>query len=305
MLSVVIPVYNSEATIGRLVDALAEAIRSEALEIVLVNDGSADNSYQICLDLTKKYPDTVRFLHLSRNFGEHNAVMAGLHHAKGDWVVIMDDDLQNAVSDVPALLEYAKTNTHDVVFTHSDTVEQTWFRRLGSRFNDWMATKLIRKPKNLYLSSFKIMNRFLVDEIIRYEGPFPYIDGLILRTTNNIGAMKVTHQKRAVGRSGYTLRKLIRLYMNMFLNFSITPLRVSSFLGFVLTILGFVYGLETFVEKFFNPEMPIGYPSAVILFILLTGMQLLMLGLVGEYLGSMFLGANRTPQFIVREKHGR
>lgn len=205
LISIVIPVYNSEKSIKSLVGLLIKKIEPKFdLEIILVNDCSTDNSEKICISLFNKYKNIVRFYSLAKNVGEHNAVMAGLNKAKGDYVVIMDDDFQNPVSEVIKLISYAARSSFDVVYTYYENKKHSIFRNLGSRFNDKVANIMLKKPKDLYLSSFKILNRFIVNEITKYKLPFPYIDGLILRATSHIGKLKVGHRERKAGKSGYT-----------------------------------------------------------------------------------------------------
>src|SRR3989304_1786242 len=238
-LSIAIPVYNSESTIENLVTQLIEKLSKEyELEIVLINDCSKDNSEKICISLYERNKDIVKFYSLAKNVGEHNAVMAALNKVTGNYVVVMDDDFQNPVSEVIKLVSYASANSFDVVYTYYDKKFHSFFRNLGSKFNDKLANYMLGKPKNLYLSSFKVMNKFIVDEVIKYDRPYPYLDGLILRTTSNIGKLKVEHRGREQGDSNYTFKKLISLWLNMFTNFSILPLRISIILGFVFAIWG-------------------------------------------------------------------
>ena len=200
LLSIIIPVYNSEKTIAALVDKLfLETRESCELEIVLVNDQSKDNSEAVCIKLNEKYTPRLKFYSLAKNVGEHNAVMAGLNQMSGDYAVIMDDDFQNPVSEVIKLLDYALNHDVDVVYTFYEKKQHSYFRNLGSSFNNTVATIMLKKPKDLYLSSFKLLNRYLVNEIIRYDLPFPYIDGLILRTTSRIGKIQVQHEKESRG----------------------------------------------------------------------------------------------------------
>jgi glycosyltransferase involved in cell wall biosynthesis len=300
-LSIVIPVYRGERSIGPLVDGLVKELTPlYRLEIVLVNDCSPDNSQQVCEALYARHRPIVRTFTLARNVGEHNAVMAGLNKSKGDWVVIMDDDFQNPVSAVIKLVDFAVANTYDVVYTCYDKKKHSLFRNLGSCFNDRVANIMLHKPKNLYLSSFKAMNRFLVNEVVKYTLPFSYIDGLVLQTTSNIGTVQVEHHDRRDGRSGYTLRKLVSLWMNMFTNFSILPLRVATGMGFLFAGLGFLVGIEMIIEKLVNPAIPIGYAFLVFIVTVFAGTQLVAIGMVGEYLGRMFLHLNKKPQFAIR-----
>ena len=300
--SIAIPVYNSENSIARVVEELTGTLTEHyELEIVLVNDCSRDNSEKVCVDIFNKYPNIVKFYSLSKNVGEHNAVMAALNHVTGEYVVIMDDDFQNPITEVVKLFEHIVAHDYDVVYTYYDKKHHSFFRNLGSKINDKVANIMLRKPKNLYLSSFKALNQFTVKEIIKYNLPFPYIDGLILRTTSNIGTLKVLHQKRETGKSGYTLRKLIRLWLNMFTNFSILPLRISVVLGFIFAVFGFGLGVYAVVDKMLHPELPMGYTTLAVLIAIFGGIQLIAIGLVGEYLGRVFLSQNKQPQYSVRK----
>jgi len=302
--SIVIPVYRSEETIGKLVDRLFEVLGGQDLEIVLVNDGSPDNSHRVCLELQARYARSLVYLNLARNFGEHNAVMAGLNYCSGDYVVIMDDDFQNPPETIMLLVQEAAGQELDVVYSRYDVKRHSFLRNLGSRFTNWVASFLLDKPRDLYLSSFKCISRFAVKEIIKYKGPFPYIDGLILRSISRIGVVFVPHEKRKYGRSGYTFRKLARLWLNMFVNFSVMPLRISSIMGLLFSLIGLVLSIAVVLEKLSNPEVPIGWPSVIVTGLVFAGIQLFMLGLIGEYLGRLFLSANQTPQYVVRKKLG-
>jgi undecaprenyl-phosphate 4-deoxy-4-formamido-L-arabinose transferase len=299
--SIVIPVYNSGGTIGPLVDRLLDILGTNALQIVLVNDGSPDNSDDICRSLHARFPETITYVKLAKNFGEHNAVMAGLHHARGDYVVIMDDDFQNPPEEVIRLIEHACAHSYDIVYTYYQQKRHHWFRNLGSRLNHHVANFMLDKPRDLYLSSFKCLSRFTVDEVLRYPGPFPYIDGLALRCTRNIGRLEVRHEPRREGRSNYTVRKLGRAWLNMFVNFSVMPLRVSTLMGLAFSAFGFLLGVSVFLERMVRPDVPLGWSSVIVAIVLFSGVQLVMLGLVGEYLGRLFLSSNQTPQFVVRE----
>lgn len=300
--SIVIPVYNGALSIGRLVDELITRISPVFnIEIVLVNDCSPDNSEEVCIGITKKHPEFVSFYSLAMNVGEHNTVMAGLNKATGDFAIIMDDDFQNPVSEVIKLIDYMIKSNYDVVYTYYEEKKHSIFRNIGSQFNDRVANIMLKKPKNLYMSSFKIINRFLIDEVIKYNLPFPYLDGLILRSTSNIGKIKVSHTERQIGKSNYTLRKLISLWLNMFTNFSILPLRISIILGFIFSIIGFLIGIDAVIEKIYNPNVPQGYTFIVIIISFYAGIQLIAIGMVGEYLGRIFMAHNKKPQFSIRK----
>ncbi len=299
--SVVIPVYRGEKTIARLVHALRDALGAVYdLEIVLVNDGSPDGSAAVCRRLAGESP-AVKFINLARNFGEHNAVMAGLNHAAGDYAVIMDDDFQNPPAEVVKLIEEIRLG-YDVVYSYYEKKRHSLLRNLGSRFNDRVATLLLGKPRDLYLSSFKAVNRFVIDELVKYDGPYPYIDGLILRFTRNYSRVLVRHEPRAEGGSSYTLGKLASLWLNMFTNFSVLPLRLASGAGFAFAIVGVLIAIGFAVEKLEDPELPVGWASLIVTVLITSGVQLFALGMIGEYVGRLFLKQSGRPQFVVRER---
>jgi glycosyltransferase involved in cell wall biosynthesis len=298
-LSIVIPVYNSAGTIGKLVDELAKLAIDGGMEIILVNDGSRDNSSAVCENLVEKHLMPITYVNLARNFGEHNAVMAGLRHARGEYVITMDDDMQNPPSEVVKLFNHARASGRDVVYTFFQNKEHDSFRNIGSWLTNRAADMLLDKPRGLYLSSFRCMNAFVVEQICQYTGPFSYIDGLILQITQNIDTVEVVHLKRAVGRSNYTLRKLIHLWLNMFVNFSIIPLHISTILGIVLSVIGILGAIEVTFEYFFLGT-PRGYGTIVCTILIFSGVQLFILGLMGEYLGRLHLTSNKKPQYIVR-----
>lgn len=303
-LSIVIPVYNGSKSIFKLVDLLISSINSTEIqtEIVLVNDCSTDNSEEICSKIFQKYPTQVRFYSLAKNVGEHNTVMAGLNMCSGDWAIIMDDDFQNPISEVIKLMDFTIQNDFDVVYTYYGKKQHNFFRNIGSKFNGLFANILLSKPKDLYLSSFKSISRFLIDEIIKYDLPYPYIDGLILRTTSNIGKVKVAHIKRELGESGYTLKKLISLWLQMFTNFSVVPLRLATLSGILVALFGFILGIYTVYEKMINPELPRGYAILFIALCLFSGIILISIGLIGEYVGRIFISLNKKPQFTIKKK---
>lgn len=300
-ISIVIPVYNGARTVGRLVEELIKKLRYSDIEIVLVNDGSPDNSDAVCRDVLVRYKGKITYVVLARNFGEHNAVLAGLNHVHGDFTVIIDDDFQNPPEEIERLVQKAVEGGHDVVYSYYERKRHSFLRNLGSKFNDLFASYLLDKPKGLYLSSFKCLNRFIVREIVKYKGPYPYIDGLILRLTQRIGRVLVRHDHRKDGSSGYTFRKLVRLWMNMFVNFSIYPLRVSMMLGFVFSCLGGIAILFMIVDKIIHPDIVHGFTSIMVAILMFSGIQLIMLGLIGEYIGKLFMSNNQTPQFVERE----
>jgi len=302
-LSIAIPVYNSEKTISTVVEKIISEVTNYDLEIVLVNDDSKDKSKETCIDLQKKDPLIVKFYSLAKNFGEHNAVMAALNNCTGDYTIIIDDDFQNPISEVIKVADFSFEKQFDVVYTKYKKKKHSVFRNIGSRFNDKIANWLLKKPKGLYLSSFKAINNFTKKEIIKYDLPYPYIDGLILRTTSNIGQITVEHSSRKDGKSQYTLVKLIGLWLNMVTNFSIKPLRFATLLGFIFSIISFSLAVAGILMKFLDPTAPLGYASLLVSVAFLGGIQLIAIGMIGEYIGRTFLSISKQPQFVIKEKY--
>jgi glycosyltransferase involved in cell wall biosynthesis len=299
-ISIVIPVYNGAKTIKPLVEVLEKELAHKFdVEVVLVNDGSlTDNSAEVCTDIALSNPK-VKFLDLSSNFGEHNAVMAGLNYCSGECAVIVDDDFQNPPSEIIKLVDMLNEG-YDVAYSYYEKKEHHFLRNLGSRFNNVFATTLLGKPRDLYLSSFKAISRFVIDELVKYQGPYPYIDGLILRFTRNYGKVLVEHHPSLKDRSGYTFHKLMSLWLNMFTNFSVLPLRTATVLGFFFALVGIVGAAVFAFEKLRNPNLPAGWASLIISLFVISGVQLFALGMIGEYLGRLFLKDNGKPQFVVR-----
>ncbi len=298
-LSIVIPVYNGAATIAPLVRTVLAELKERCPEVILVNDGSRDDSEDICAELARAHRE-VTLISLRRNFGEHNAVMCGLNYAVGDYVAIIDDDFQNPPLEIIKLYEEAQKG-YDVVYAQYREKKHPLLRNLGSWINDKAANYLLKKPRDLYLSSFKVIRRNLVKEIIKYQGPYPYIDGLILRATDNIGKVWVEHRPRLYGQSNYTFKKLVSLYLNMFLNFSVLPLRIFTITGAIMFFIGLLLAILFVVEKIINPGVQRGWTSMAIMILAFSGFQTMFLGLIGEYLGKQYLSINGSPQWVIKK----
>jgi len=301
LISIVIPVFNSESTIGLVVDEIKNTLGKIDFELILVNDGSKDNSYKKCKKLSEKY-NFIKFITLSRNFGQHNAIIAGFNFTKGDYVICMDDDLQTSPREIPKLID-AIEEGYDVVYADYKYNYHGFLRRVGRWMNAVMLRMLLKKPKELNVSSYFIIRRYLVDEILNYKGPYPYMGGLILRSTDNIGMVEVNHEKREYGKSGYSFINLFRLWFNGFTNFSVKPLRISFFLGMILSAIGFLFAIWILVRKLIEPQVVLGWTSIIIAILVFSGVQLVSVGLIGEYIGRIFLTQNNQPQYIVKEKY--
>jgi glycosyltransferase involved in cell wall biosynthesis len=302
-LSFVVPVYRGARTIGAVVDAIAQLRIDGGVEVVLVNDGSPDDSGDVCRALTRRTDVPVTLVDLARNAGEHNAVITGLRHARGEYVVTIDDDLQNPIDEARRVYEHARAGNWDVVYTRYAVKQHAAWRNLGSGFANRVADWLLDKPRGLYLSSFRCMSRFVVDNVIRYTGPFPYVDGLVLQVAGRIDSIEVVHLSREEGRSNYTVAKLVRLWLNLFVNFSVKPLRIASGVGLAFMVLGMIGTVVVVVEGLLGLTPP-GWASLAAATLMLSGVELMLLGIVGEYLGNLVMVVNGKPQAVVREVVG-
>lgn len=302
LVSFVIPCYRSSQTIGRVVeeiDTAMKALTEYSYEIVLVNDASPDDTFEVIRGLCAGRRD-ICGVNLARNFGQHAALMAGFRHVRGDLVVCLDDDGQTPAAEVGKLLAGLEEG-YDVVYAKYAHKQHSIFRNFGSRINDRMTRIMLGKPKELYISSYFVMKKFVAEELVRYENPFPYVIGLVLRTTKKIANVEVTHREREVGTSGYTLGKLLGLWFNGFTAFSIKPLRVATVIGVASACGGFVYGIYTIVKKFVNPAVPVGFSAMMAALVFFCGLILMMLGLIGEYIGRIYISMNNSPQYVIRE----
>lgn len=306
-LSFVIPVYGSEKVLPELVKRLDAVMDTMAAtrrnyEVIFVCDCSPDRSWAVIEQLAAGHP-WVRGILLRMNAGQHNALMAGFAEARGQVVMTMDDDLQHSPSDIPALLAELDSG-RDVVYARFRNRQHASWKIWGSRLNDKVAGYLMNKPADLYLSPFRAMRAAIVRDILRYRGPYVYVDGLVLSMTRNIGTVEVEHHDRFAGDSGYSLKKSISLWLKMATNFSIVPLRLTSFAGLVLAGLGFLFAILLVIQKFTLDAMPIGWSSLIVTILIIGGMQLVALGMLGEYLGRVLLTLNSRPQFVIGDTVG-
>jgi undecaprenyl-phosphate 4-deoxy-4-formamido-L-arabinose transferase len=300
-LSFVIPLYNSAGTIGPLVREIAALDVPGGHEIILVNDGSRDGTSTVCRELLKESTIPVLLVEHARNYGEHNAVLTGWRHARGEYIVNLDDDGQNPPAEALRLWDKARTEALDVVFGDYDIKRHAAWRNWGSALTNRLTDWALDKPRGLYLSSFRCVSAFAARSVAANNGPFPYLDGLLLQVTQRIGSLPVQHRARQLGRSGYTLRKLLRLWLSTLVNFSVLPLRIATLLGLVLAVAGFL-ALAVVLYWWWRGTGPaFGWGSLMAALLVFSGVQMVMLGVMGEYLGRMFITVNQRPQALVRE----
>jgi len=298
--SFVVPLHNTGEALYLLLDAFRTLKLTETWELVLVDDGSMDGTFAAAKRVLSDFPVPVILVELARNFGEHAAVLEAYRRSRGRFVVNLDDDLQNPVAEALKLLAHLRESDAEVVYSYYAEKKHSWSRNLCSRLANLCATFLLGKPRDLYLSSFRALRRELIERITAHRGPYPYIDGLILGATNRISRLEVAHAERTHGRSGYTPRKLARLAMSLLFDFSVMPLRLASVLGLVLCALGAVILAEVLVETFWVGQRQIGWGSLMGALAVFSGAQLLMLGIIGEYVGRAFLTVSGKPQSLVR-----
>jgi len=298
-ISVVIPVYNSSENLDELYKQLKDALQSIAYEIIFVDDCSSDNSWgEICR--MAQIDSTITAVGLRKNSGQDNALMAGFSYAEGNYICIMDDDLQHSPYDIPALYEQCRKG-YDVCYAGFSRKEQKLWKNTGSWLNGVFAQFLLKKPKGIYMSPFKMVKRDVIQEVIQYTGPFPYIDGLLLQLTNSLTSVKVQHHKRFKGKGNFNFIRSVSLFLKIMTSFSVIPLRLATITGFVTSFIGFLLAVYYMFEYFLNQHRVEGWASLIISLLIIGGLLLMSMGLIGEYIGRIFITLNGKPQYSVRK----
>lgn len=304
LISFVIPCYKSSKTISFVVNDIVMLMKEHAeleYEILLINDGSPDTTFDVIIELSELHK-TVIGIDIAKNRGQQCAIMAGLRYAKGDLIVSCDDDGQTPIETVFQLIDKLEHDHYDVVCAkYTDRGKRSLFRKIGTAANRKMTEIFLDKPKDLFPSVYFVAKRFVVDEIVQYDNPYPYIAGLLLRTTKNIGNVEVWQKPRLAGESGYNMKKLLSLWINGFTTFSIKPLRFATILGLILGSVGCVIIAALVIQKFMNPNISVGWTSIVATNILIGGVIMMMLGMIGEYIGRIYLSINKSPQYVIRQ----
>lgn len=303
-LSFIIPCYCSEKTVGNVIAEIIDTVKADGrydYEIVCVNDFSKDNTLEVLKQIAKEN-SRVKVLSFSRNFGQHSALMAGFNHATGDIIVCLDDDGQNPPSEMFKLIDKLDEG-YDLVSAKYVEKKRSLFRKLGTKVSFWMSSYFIGKPKDIDLNSYYVFKRYILDEIIKYKNAYPFVHGLILRITRNMANVVIEHKSREHGASGYSFKKLFSLWMNGFTAFSEKPLRIASLFGVLCSIGGFAYAIVTIIRKIIDPTILVGYSSTLSVTLILSGIIMLFLGLLGEYIGRIYISLNKAPQFAIRESY--
>ena len=305
-ISFVIPCYRSEKTISAVVEEIRNKMKElskYSYEVILVNDCSPDNTFEKIKSIAKEF-DNVIAIDLAKNFGQHSAIMAGFSKVSGNIIVCLDDDGQTPANEVDKLLVKIEEG-YDVVYAEYGNKQHSAFRNWGSNLNKKMTEILLGKPKELFISSYFAATRMIVEEIKRYNNPYPYLAGLVLRTTKSVCNVSVTHRQRMEGESGYSLRKLIGLWVNGFTAFSVLPLRMATYSGMLVALIGFIFAIWTVVHKIISPEVAVGWSSTFSVILVIGGMILFVLGMIGEYIGRIYISLNNSPQYVIREIVGK
>ncbi len=300
-LSFVIPCYRSEKSIGKVVKDIIVTVEKDGrydYEIICVNDHSPDNTLDVLIDLSQN--PRVKVIDLMKNFGQHSALMAGYNCVSGDIVVSLDDDGQNPPSEVFRMIDKLQEGNYDLVSAKYTNKRHSLYRRLGSKVSMAMSRELIGMPKGIDLNSYCVFKRIVAEEIVKYKNSYPFVHGLMLRVTRNIANVEIQHKNREEGNSGYSFGKLLGLMMNGFTAFSVKPLRMASILGALVACGGFIFGLYIIIRKLFMPEILSGYSSLMAAILFIGGIIMMLLGLMGEYIGRIYISINNAPQFAIR-----
>lgn len=301
LVSIVIPCYNSQETIGKVVELAIkefEKLQDYECEFVLVNDYSKDCTWQAIEELVARYPN-VKGINFARNFGQHNAIMAGMCHASGEYVVGMDDDMQNHPSQIPQFLEKIQEG-YDIVFGVFKERKFSAIKNITGSVSRFLLWRLLDRPRDIQMSSFWCCRRYVRDEVVKYDGYNVFIQILFFRTTHNIANIEIEHFAREVGQSNYTFRKGLKLFLAC-LNFTVIPLRAAMVLGCLFSVAGFIGAIAVLIQKLIMPEVAVGWSSLMCAMLVLFGFCFLMLGIIGEYIGKLILNINKTPQYVIRE----
>ena len=301
-ISIVIPVYNSENIVSRTVEEIIKENEKRQFnyEIILVNDGSKDNSWSVIKNLAMKYKP-VKAINLIKNFGQHNAVLCGFQHASGDFVVTMDDDMQNPPSEIIKLINKIEGGDYDLVFGKFREKKHPFYRKLGSKLINYLNEKIFKKPKDITLTNFRIIRKDVIERVLGHNTAYPYIPGLLLMYSTSIANVTVEHHKRADGKSNYTFKKIFSLMSNLLINYSSFPLKVLSTIGLLVSSISFFLGLYYLISGLIGGTQVPGWTTLVVLISFLGGFIIILLGLIGEYLSRILDQISNQKSYYIKE----
>ncbi|MFZ9857000.1 MAG: glycosyltransferase family 2 protein [Roseiflexaceae bacterium] len=300
--SVVIPVYNSAKIVGLVIERTRAffALHGLSYEIILVNDGSRDASWSVIATQAAQYPE-VTAINLLRNYGQHNAVFAGIHQSRGLHVITLDDDLQNPPEEIIHLIDSMRDGNHDVVFGRFVQKQHSLVRRFGSGMIRQMNNRIFMCPPDIVPTNFRLIRREVVDRMIGYRTAYPYTTGLALMFAQSVGNAWVKHQERHEGKSNYNLVRIISLVLRILFNYSIWPLRLVTMTGFAIASVSFLIGMVLIVRKLFDSIQIEGWTGIMVMLALLNGVIILMLGMLGEYTIRILQQMNSKETYHIKE----
>lgn len=305
LLSFVIPCYRSEKTIQVVVNEIIDKVAEKSeydYEIIAVNDCSPDGVLGVLKSMARDNY-RIKVIDFAKNMGKHSALMAGYGAAKGKYIVTLDDDFQSPVNMLWELLEPLEDEDCDCTTATYSKKEESFFKRFASEINLLMTKMMLEKDGNLRFENFSAMKKFVVDEMVNYKNPYPFLEGLVLRVTNKVKMVPMEQRKRNDDNvSGFTLRKSFHLFLNGLTAFSVKPLRIASIVGVLCALVGLAYGMYVVIYKLINPSMQAGYSSMISIMLFFDGIVLMFLGLLGEYIGRIYICINDSPQYVIREK---
>ena len=303
LISFVIPCYRSEHTIARVINEINDTVKSKDgydYEIIAVNDCSPDRVYEILCEIAKENKK-VKIVNLVKNMGKHSAVLAGYSYVNGDYVVNLDDDCQSPVYNLWDLIGPLINDDYDAAIAQYDRKKESLWKRIGSNINLLTSEIMLDKPKGMRFENLSVIKRFVADEVLQYRNPYPFLEGLILRVTTRIALVPMEQRDRGDENStGFTFWKSVSLFANGFTNFSVKPLRMALIIGVIFATVGFIYGVYIVIRRFITQRAPMGWSSLMAVLLLATGINMLLLGVIGEYVGRIFICINDSPQYVVR-----
>ncbi|MDH5721464.1 MAG: glycosyltransferase family 2 protein [Spirochaetia bacterium] len=299
--SVVIPVYKSENILSETVKATVQFFKKRRLnyEIILIDDNSPDKAWSIVKEFSKSDKNITGFKFI-KNYGQHTAILCGFEHAKGDYIITMDDDMQNPPGEIINLINKTKEG-YDLVFGKFKSKKHAFYRKLGTKFIGYLNNKIFQKPDNLTLSNFRIIHKSVIERLISYKTAYPYIPGLLLMFAANPANAEVMHMPRKEGKSNYGFVKIMQLVSRILFNYSTFPLKFMISIGFIIAFLSFAVSVFFIVRSFFTQAKVPGWTSIVVILSFFQGVSILILGMLGEYIGRLVMQQSKGKAYHIKD----